>query len=69
MFQIVYFMNEVAMEEGCARPESLVFSILQPIYVVLQLYIIFKYSNVGDMLKKFKSHKMSNDPYVPGDCE
>ncbi len=45
--QISYFENDG--DHGnlqCGRPEVLMNGILQPIYVFLQLFMIFKYSNV-----------------------
>ena len=39
----IMFMTE---DEGCSSIPKLIFQIVQPIYVLMQLYMMFKFSNV-----------------------
>ena len=42
----MYFLEEAEWVENCRRGETLAFRVIQPFYIFLQLFMIFKYSNV-----------------------
>jgi len=46
--QIVFFREEADWVESCRHVETLIFNAMQPLFIFLQLYMIFKYSNVSE---------------------
>ncbi len=51
---MVYFSDD---NDDCKQTETLVFYIVQPFYIFLQLFMIFKYSNVRQAFKKKKQNQ------------
>ena len=44
--QIILLADDKDDEFECGSPAKLVFQVVQPFYVLLQLYMLFKFSNV-----------------------